>query len=69
MRCFAVNEPDDNGNPTTIVISEEMIRELYYPYWLKRMQIKFGPDNTYSFEDCLDEWIVVNWAIPITEET
>ena len=45
--------------------SVEDIHKNYYPYWKKRMIEKFGEytfHQKYCFQDCLDDWIVVNWA-------
>jgi hypothetical protein len=70
VRYYSYNEPDMDaaGNileNKVITISEDEIRKDYYPYWYERMCNKFGKehvDANYSFEDCLDDWIVVNWA-------
>lgn len=67
MRYFSYNEPvDENYNINQIItVSEEDVRRDYYPYWYDKMCKKFGKevvDRDYSFEDCLDDWIVVNWA-------
>lgn len=66
MRYWSVSYPDDNGNDVTETLSEEDIRKEYWPYWYGKMCEKFGKefvDKTYSFEDCLEDWIVVNWAV------
>ena len=65
MRYFSYDEPDENFNNIVVTKSEEEIRKEYYPLWYERMCKKFGKevvDRDYSFEDCLDDWIVVNWA-------
>jgi hypothetical protein len=71
MRYFSYNEYDpaselaDETGGYVVTKSESEIRSEYYPYWLKKMYEKFGKtyvDANYSFEDCLDDWIVVNWA-------
>lgn len=70
MRYFCYNEyyedpsTDKLGN-YVVTKSEEEIRQEFYPYWYDRMCHKYGKehvDATYSFEDCLDDWIIVNWA-------
>jgi hypothetical protein len=46
-------------------MSEQEIRETYYPFWYEKMCRKFGKevvDAEYTFEHCLEDWIVVNWA-------
>lgn len=76
MRYFSYNEYDplspkaDESGVYVETVSEEWIREHYYPYWHERMCQKFGKEHveaTYSFEDCLQDWIVVNWAWEITD--
>ena len=64
MRYFSYNEYDENGGHV-VTQSEEEIREQYWPYWYGKMCDKFGKehvDQNYSFEECLEDWIVVNWA-------
>jgi hypothetical protein len=78
MRYFSYNEPiwaenDDRdacghvkirGN-RVITKSEDEIRAEYFPYWEARMIDRYGEETyrlAYSFEDCLDQWIVTNWA-------
>ena len=70
MRYYSYNEPGMNtsGNVIenkVITVSEEEIRKNYYSYWYDTMCHKFGKDivdKNYSFEDCLDDWVVVHWA-------
>lgn len=71
MRYYSYNEYDpgspfaDDTGGYVVTKSEEEIRKEYWPYWYSRMCIKFGQeqvDSNYSFEDCLDDWIVINWA-------
>lgn len=70
MRYYSYNEAvfDNDGNLVgneVITMSEEEIRTTYFPYWQQQMNKKFGEDcvkTRYGFEDCLNDWIVVNWA-------
>lgn len=65
MRYYCYNEMTNDGGNEVITLSEDEIKNTYYPYWYDRMCTKFGKEevNTkYTFEDCLDDWIVVNWA-------
>ena len=73
MRYFCYNEPGGERGETNevITISEEDIRDDYYPRWYERMCKKFGKENvdaTYTFEDCLVDWVTVNWAWESTDE-
>lgn len=71
MRYYSYNELHENGTDNVVVtVSEYDIRRDYYPYWYDRMCKKFGEDvvrHNYCFEDCLDDWIVVNWAWEVKE--
>jgi len=72
MRYFSYNEykTDPSVDSYVETVSEEDIRRNYYSYWYSRMCKKFGKehvDATYSFEDCLEDWVVVNWAWEVTE--
>lgn len=70
MRYYSYNELADDGSNLVITMSENDIRRDYYPYWYERMCKKFGKrevDDNYCFEDCLTDWVVVNWAWESTE--
>ena len=75
MRYYSFNELvlDENGNivdDKAITVSEEEIRRTYFPYWRQRKSKRTGepcPDSDSEFEDCLDYWIVANWAWEVTE--
>lgn len=67
MRYFCCYRYTENPSSDDYVVtkSEEDIRKEFYPYWYDKMCAKFGKehvDATYSFEDCLQDWIVVNWG-------
>ena len=67
MRYFCYNEPSGENYETNIVVtmSEDEIREDYWDHWYFLMCKKYGKDHVdknYSFADCLDDWIAVNWA-------
>ena len=65
MRYFSFNEQDDKGNDVVQTMSEDEIREEYYPWWKERMIKKYGEEEfnkTWSFEECLEDWIAIHWA-------
>lgn len=78
MRYYSYNEPiwsdnderDEYGHikilgHQVVTKSEDDIRAEYFPHWKDRMIQKFGKekyDSTYGFEECLDDWVIVNWA-------
>lgn len=64
MRYYSFNEFDgEKGWVSTI--SEEEIRQTYYPYWKEKMIKKFGEEEVEkncTFEHCLEDWVDGNWA-------
>lgn len=65
MRYYSYNEYTDNDENEIITLSEEDIRKNYWPYWYDKMCGKFGKeivDRDFCFEDCLYDWVIVNWA-------
>jgi hypothetical protein len=70
MRYYSYNELGDDGENLVVTKSEEDVRKEYWPYWYGRMCEKFGKDHVddlYNFEDCLDDWFVVNLAWEVKE--
>lgn len=67
MRYFTFVQPLDNSSePEYVTMSEEDIRKEYYPYWYDKMCHKYGKehvDQHYSFEECLEDWKVIHWAV------
>lgn len=68
MRYYSYNEMTDDGGNEVVTVSEEYIRQTYYPYWQKRMQESGKNLEDYNFADCLFDWVVVNWAWESTNE-
>lgn len=62
MRKFLIQEPDGD-----IVLTEEEIIRDYFPYWKNEM-VKVGKENEISHKNCLEDFIVVNWAQEIKDE-
>jgi hypothetical protein len=64
MRYYSFAYPVD-GEACVETMSEEDIRKEYYTWWYDKMCEKYGKehvDATYSFEECLEDWVVVHWA-------
>ena len=71
-RKFLVHSPGEDNDCITELFNENDIRETYYPYWYEQMCKKHGSeqvDSQYTFEDCLKDWITVNWAEEIKSGT
>lgn len=68
MRYWTLVQPkNEASDPEYVTLSEEDIRQEYWPYWYKKMCEKFGQekvDQDYCFEDCLTDWVTVHWAWP-----
>jgi hypothetical protein len=69
MRYYSYNQfsNDENGEVIgkVVTVSEEEIKDGYFPYWYDKMCEKYGKkivDENYSFEECLNDWIVVDCA-------
>ena len=57
--------PDDDSIPVEVITTEEDIRQKFYPEWCELMCKKYGKDwvdKEYSFEDCIEDWMIVNWG-------
>ena len=66
MRYWSICYPGDNGEDVVETLSADDIRKQYYPYWYEKMCKKFGKDHVdanYCFEDCLEDWVIVHWAV------
>ena len=76
MRYFSYQEPvwdefDEIVGDRIVTMSEDDIRVQYFPRWEAAMIEKFGRDvyeQTYSFQDCIDDWIVDYWASEVRPE-
>jgi hypothetical protein len=55
----------EDTTPIYITYSEEEILQMYWDYWYGKMCNKFGKDEVdskYSKQDCIDDWVITNWA-------
>lgn len=75
MRYFSYNVPTMREDGEVIdneikTVSEDDIRTEYFPQWEQLMIKKYGKDHyneTFCFLDCVDDFIVVNWAWEVKE--
>jgi len=77
MRYFSYHEPvesdeifDGSTAGVVMTVSEDWIRENYYPWWYEQMCRKFGKetvDTVYSFNECIEDWCVIHWAWEVIE--
>ena len=72
MRYFCYEELVEPGEGTGVVtVSEQEIREEYYPWWYEKMCKKYGKekvDKNWSFEECLEDWMTVHYARRVDDD-
>jgi len=67
---YSYNVHGDVDSCVSILSEAEIIKE-YWDYWQERMIAKFGKEHfeaNYSEKDCIDDWVVVNWAWETNKE-
>ena len=65
MKYWSFSYPDLNDTDIVETFSEDEIIDQYYPWWSDKMRKKYGEEyfeKTYCEKDCIDDWVVVNWA-------
>lgn len=73
IKYYTYVEPtsDTDITPVYVTLSEQEILNQYWGYWYKRMCDKFGETevgNKYSSIDCIEDWVITNWAWESTNE-
>ena len=63
-RKFQYVEPGYKDEPVTVTVSEEWIRQMYYPYWYRKMY-KAGFRKHLSLSESITDFCVTNWATEI----
>jgi hypothetical protein len=63
-RRWAYDVPDYNGTNVHVhvVMTEKEILCEYWPYWRAAMLRSGFSEDQLTEEDCLFDWITVNWA-------
>jgi hypothetical protein len=65
MKYYAYVSHSPMGLDITRTLSEEQILVEYAPFWFEEMHRKFGKeyvDKHYTKNDCIMDWVVINWA-------
>lgn len=60
MRTFRYQDQDGEHEYT-----EEQILIDYFPYWAKKVR-EVGREHMISAENCIEDWVAVNWAEEVT---
>jgi hypothetical protein len=60
----------DGEQGVEIIKDEDDIIDEYLPFWAKEVARRHGVNflKNLTIKDCIDDWVVVNWAYPLTEE-
>jgi len=62
-RVWCYYEPIKGGGHREVIKTEDQILEQYYDEWCERAK-KAGKENLISPENCISDWVAVNWAYP-----
>jgi hypothetical protein len=62
-RYFKFTDQDGEHN-----VTDEQILAEYYPYWQEQVR-KVGREHLISPENCIEDWVAVNFAEEITDAT
>lgn len=66
MKHYSYNEyTPDPTKQVVVTLSEQEILDRYWNRWKELMIKKFGKDcfeKNYTKQDCIDDWVVINWA-------
>jgi hypothetical protein len=66
MKYWTIVEPGNDGvSPVYTTLSEQEILDQYWDHWYGMMCKKYGKeevDAKWCKQDCIDDWVVVNWA-------
>lgn len=66
MKYWSIHYPYETGEDAVETLSEEQILAIYWDYWYGQMCKKFGKehvDANYTKQDCIDDWVIVHWAV------
>jgi len=65
MRYFAFVQLNTLGDPEHVTMSDQEIREYYFPQWESLMIEKYGVEEyrkNFCFEHCLEDWKTKHWG-------
>ncbi len=71
MKRYSYNEYNsespraDASGGYIVTVTEKEVLQQFWPYWYQMMCLKFGKeyvDKTFTEQDCINDWVVSNWA-------
>jgi|LakMenEpi03Aug12_release.lakeMendotaPanAssembly.Ray.scaffolds.fasta_scaffold625868_3 hypothetical protein len=66
MKYWTIVFPGEFGQHVQETWSEDQIIKSYYTYWSTKM-IQNVKDADLSRDKCIEDWIVIHWAIETNE--
>jgi hypothetical protein len=64
MKYYQISFPGQFGQHVDEIWSTKQILDSYFPYWTEQM-IRVGRGDQVNETDCLDDWIMVHWAVEV----
>lgn len=65
MKYYSISYLNESNEDVTETLSEEQILETYWDYWCGRMTQTGKDPEVHTFQDCIDDWRVVHWAVEV----
>ena len=66
MKYWTIAFPGEFGQHVVETWNEEQIIKSYWTHWYTKM-IQAGKGDMCTTEQCIDDWIVVHWAVETDE--
>ncbi len=68
MKYYTWCYPDYELGQVVVAMSEGDIIDEYWEYWSEAM-MKKGLDDLITKENCIEDWVVVHWAVEVDYDT
>jgi hypothetical protein len=63
MKYWTIVFPGEHEQHVQETWSEDQIIKSYYSYWSQKMIMNHGTVAVLGRERCIEDWIVVHWAV------
>lgn len=63
VKYWTIVFPGEHGQHVQETWSEDQIIKSYYSYWAQRMIMNHSNGDILGRERCIEDWIVVHWAV------
>lgn len=74
MKTYRYQFPNGHNEDGSTIVGEEFLTETeildkYWEYWVSQMVDRFGPKcDKITQERCIEDWVVVHWAVEVKED-